>query len=327
MAYQFKIKLLNVKKPPVWRRLIIPENYTFEEFHHIIQISFGWQNEHLHKFGKEPYGSDFEIVSKVAGEENNFFPHDDRDFNKQTLDECETKLSDVFGKGFSNLKYVYDFGDDWVHDIVLEDILTIIYPYPVCTAAKGCTPPEDCGGPMGYEMMKNILNEAPDSKEAEQIRLEMGLDDDEDIDLSKVDIDEINMELKDIKMYIDQDYDVDDSNMFEPYYDDEWAEQMHCAVTVCDTEGKILYMNEKSRATFAKHGNLIGQNLFKCHSPESQAKIRQLMATDGTNSYTIEKNGVKKMIYQTTWKCDGKVAGLVEISMEIPGEMPHYIRS
>ncbi|WP_298450704.1 PAS domain-containing protein [uncultured Prevotella sp.] len=102
---------------------------------------------------------------------------------------------------------------------------------------------------------------------------------------------------------------------------------MHCAVTVCDVDGKILYMNEKSRATFAKHGDLIGQNLFKCHSPESQAKIRELLATDGTNSYTIEKNGVKKMIYQTTWKRDGEVAGLVEISMEIPETMPHYVRS
>ena len=102
---------------------------------------------------------------------------------------------------------------------------------------------------------------------------------------------------------------------------------MHCAVTVCDTEGKILYMNEKSRATFASHGDLIGHNMFECHSPQSQAKIRELIATDGTNSYTIQKNGVKKMIYQTTWKRDGKVAGLVEISMVIPEEMPHYIRS
>ena len=86
-------------------------------------------------------------------------------------------------------------------------------------------------------------------------------------------------------------------------------------------------MNEKSRATFASHGDLIGHNMFECHSPRSQAKIRELMATDGTNSYTIQKNGVKKMIYQTTWKRDGKVAGLVEISMVIPEEMPHYVRS
>lgn len=106
----------------------------------------------------------------------------------------------------------------------------------------------------------------------------------------------------------------------------EWAEQMNCAVTVCDADCRILYMNAKSRATFAKHGELIGKNLMDCHSPRSQAIIRELLATGGTNSYTIEKHGVRKMIYQTAWKQDGKVAGLVEISMEIPQDMPHYVR-
>lgn len=107
----------------------------------------------------------------------------------------------------------------------------------------------------------------------------------------------------------------------------EWAEHLHCAVTVCDTEGIILYMNAKSRATFAAHGDLIGQNLFACHSEQSKAKIREMMATDTTNAYTIEKNGVKKVIYQTPWKRDGKVAGMVEISMVVPFEMPHFVRS
>lgn len=101
---------------------------------------------------------------------------------------------------------------------------------------------------------------------------------------------------------------------------------MNCAVTVCDADCRILYMNAKSRATFAKHGELIGKNLMDCHSPRSQAIIRELLATGGTNSYTIEKHGVRKMIYQTAWKQDGKVAGLVEISMEIPQDMPHYVR-
>lgn len=72
--------------------------------------------------------------------------------------------------------------------------------------------------------------------------------------------------------------------------------------------------------------NLIGRNLFDCHSPKSQEKIRELLETGGVNAYTIEKKGVRKMIYQTAWKREGVVCGLVEISMEIPGEMPHYIR-
>lgn len=88
----------------------------------------------------------------------------------------------------------------------------------------------------------------------------------------------------------------------------------------------ILYMNEKACRTFAGHGNLIGRNLFDCHSPKSQEKIRELLETGGVNAYTIEKKGVRKMIYQTAWKREGVVCGLVEISMEIPGEMPHYIR-
>ena len=105
----------------------------------------------------------------------------------------------------------------------------------------------------------------------------------------------------------------------------EWANEMNCAITVCDTKGIILYMNEKACRTFAKHGDLIGKNLFDCHNPQSQAKIRELLETGEVNAYTIEKNGVKKMIYQTAWKQDGVVGGLVEISMEIPGEMPHYM--
>ena len=106
-----------------------------------------------------------------------------------------------------------------------------------------------------------------------------------------------------------------------------WAEQMNCAVTVSNAEGIIIYMNEKSRKTFAKYGDLIGKKLLDCHPTErARAMIQHLMETGGTNSYTIDKNGVKKMIYQTAWRENGVVAGLVEISMEIPQEMPHYVR-
>lgn len=108
-----------------------------------------------------------------------------------------------------------------------------------------------------------------------------------------------------------------------------WAEAMNCAVTVCDREGVIVYMNGKSRATFCKNGeSLIGTNLFGCHPEHAQRKIRQMLASGESNSYTIEKNGVRKMIYQTPWRdAEGRIAGMVEISMVIPAEMPHYIRS
>lgn len=106
----------------------------------------------------------------------------------------------------------------------------------------------------------------------------------------------------------------------------DWANEMNCAVTVCDKEGVILYMNDKAKETFAKHGDLIGKSLIPCHNENSRAIIAKLLETGGTNSYTIQKNGQKKMIYQTAWKENGEVAGLVEISMVIPEEMPHYIR-
>lgn len=106
----------------------------------------------------------------------------------------------------------------------------------------------------------------------------------------------------------------------------QWAEQMDCAVTVCDKDGVIVYMNEKSRKTFEKYGNLIGKNLMDCHNPSSIDKIKELLATGGNNTYTIEKNGQKKIIYQTAWKENNVVSGLVEISIVLPLEVPNYIR-
>ncbi len=74
-------------------------------------------------------------------------------------------------------------------------------------------------------------------------------------------------------------------------------------------KGNHPIYQRKACRTFAKHGDLIGKNLFDCHNPQSQAKIRELLETGGVNAYTIEKNGVKKMIYQTAWKQDGVVGG------------------
>lgn len=105
-----------------------------------------------------------------------------------------------------------------------------------------------------------------------------------------------------------------------------WAEDMNCAVTVCDADGIILYMNRVARETFASHGDLIGKNLFDCHSPESSAKIRHMLATGESNAYTISKQGRRKVIYQTPWRKEGVIAGMVEISMVVPEKMPHYVR-
>lgn len=106
----------------------------------------------------------------------------------------------------------------------------------------------------------------------------------------------------------------------------DWAMQMNCAITVCDADGVILYMNEKARETFAAHGDLIGKNLMNCHKQSSKDKIHEMLTTGNSNAYTISKGGLRKMIYQSPWRKDGKIAGMVEISMIIPEEMPHYVR-
>lgn len=108
----------------------------------------------------------------------------------------------------------------------------------------------------------------------------------------------------------------------------DWLEKLEGNVIVCDAAGIIIYMNERAIAAYSKDGGggLIGQNLMDCHSEASRQKIREIMETHQHNVYTIEKRGKKKIIYQTPWM-DGEVfRGIVELSLEIPFEMPHYIR-
>jgi transcriptional regulator with PAS, ATPase and Fis domain len=107
-----------------------------------------------------------------------------------------------------------------------------------------------------------------------------------------------------------------------------WAEELGASITVCDTEGIILSMNAKAADVFSKEGGkkLIGTNLFDCHPPAARQKLKEIMAARVTNSYTIEKNGIKKLIYQTPWYEHGEFQGLVELSLPIPLEMAHFIR-
>ncbi|MBK6345438.1 MAG: diguanylate cyclase [Bacteroidales bacterium] len=107
-----------------------------------------------------------------------------------------------------------------------------------------------------------------------------------------------------------------------------WTQELPIAITVTDKDGKIVEMNNKSAEVFAKYGGLelIGQPLNNCHNLRSQAIIAHLTDDKATNVYTIEKNGMKKLIYQSPWFVNGEFAGLVELSMVIPEDMPHFIR-
>ena len=107
-----------------------------------------------------------------------------------------------------------------------------------------------------------------------------------------------------------------------------WLNGIDVAITVCDREGVIITMNERAAKTFAADGGraLVGKSLMACHPEAARQKIRLLMKTGTGNSYTIEKNGVKKLIHQEPWYRDGEMGGLVEFSIVIPFSLPHFVR-
>lgn len=108
----------------------------------------------------------------------------------------------------------------------------------------------------------------------------------------------------------------------------DWIHEFPSAITVCDTEGIIISMNDKSGKTFEKYGGktLIGSNVLNCHPEPARSKLLNLLKDGNSNSYTIEKNGVKKLIHQSPWYKNGKYAGFVEISIELPLTIPHHVR-
>ena len=107
-----------------------------------------------------------------------------------------------------------------------------------------------------------------------------------------------------------------------------WQDSVDFAVTVCDAEGKVTEMNARAGAVFAKSGGteLVGQSLLDCHPEPSKSKLKSLLAAPRLNAYTIEKNGLKKLIYQAPLLKDGKPAGIVELSLPLPADMPHFVR-
>ncbi|MBO7300869.1 MAG: hypothetical protein J6U53_05655 [Tidjanibacter sp.] len=103
----------------------------------------------------------------------------------------------------------------------------------------------------------------------------------------------------------------------------DFFENVAVSMTVCDLEGNVVYQNQRAVEAL---GEARGHNLEECHKATSWAKIQEMIAEGTTNAYTIEKRGVRKLIYQTPWYEAGKVAGLVEYSIVLPDNMPHKVR-
>lgn len=149
IIYQFKVTLLDIH-PAIWRRIQVPETYTFWDLHVAIQSAMGWSDSHLHRFA---VGGDEQII--INGN-----PIDDRfDINERALNGWETEIS-RFLNGLGDVAiYEYDMGDDWLHEILLEGILLKEKgtKYPRCLAGACACPPEDCGGAPGFEHLLEVL--------------------------------------------------------------------------------------------------------------------------------------------------------------------------
>ncbi|MDR0896031.1 MAG: plasmid pRiA4b ORF-3 family protein [Prevotellaceae bacterium] len=175
MLYQFKIKLKGITHPPVWRRLLVPTTFSFYGFHLAIQEAFGWGDYHSFEFRERVYNADFRIsLTKEVGW-----------FYEDTMDARKTKLNKVFNSR-SKLLYVYDFGDDWVHEIALEATLKDKGTEADCIAGKGACPPEDCGGIYGYAQLKETFEKDPNGEEAKNYREWLGLEEGENWNPNKI---------------------------------------------------------------------------------------------------------------------------------------------
>ncbi len=141
----FKITLLHIK-PPIWRRIIVPENYSFWDFHVAIQDAFGWLDCHLHSFD---IGKDFSFQIGLPDP-------DGYDF-RETRAGYEIKIKKYIDKIGNKIRYIYDFGDDWEHEIKFEKFIAGNINEPLCIDGKRACPPEDCGGIPGYEDFCKIM--------------------------------------------------------------------------------------------------------------------------------------------------------------------------
>jgi len=138
--YQLKVTLKWIK-PPIWRRIQVPGSITMFKLHRILQEVMGWENYHLYRF-------------KIGGI---YFGKPDDEMDVENV--FEYKLKDLVTGEKKKIIYVYDFGDGWEHEIVVEKILPPKpdKSYPVCLKGKRACPPEDCGGPGGYYDLVAVL--------------------------------------------------------------------------------------------------------------------------------------------------------------------------
>ncbi|WP_410624952.1 plasmid pRiA4b ORF-3 family protein [Amycolatopsis sp. cmx-8-4] len=175
--YQVKVTLMGVANPPVWRRVLVPAAVRLDHLHEIVQAAMGWQNAHLHAF--------------IDGQTHYGIP----DPELRYRDERTTRLNDLLKPG-DQLQYTYDFGDDWEHDITVEEAI-VAEPgmsYPLCVTGQGVCPPEDAGGWPGYARLVQVLTD-PGHEEHQDMLDWLGLDNRSQFDPTRFAPDDANQRL------------------------------------------------------------------------------------------------------------------------------------
>ena len=141
-VHKLKITLLHLS-PPVWRRIAVPSDMPLGALHYVLQLAMGWTDSHWPDFrvGRTTYG-DPEMLQELGD-----------------ADEWEASLADVAPRTGNRLRYTYDFGDNWEHDILIEQVGPPVpeLAYPVCLAGERACPPDDCGGVWGYAELLEAL--------------------------------------------------------------------------------------------------------------------------------------------------------------------------
>jgi Plasmid pRiA4b ORF-3-like protein. len=141
LLYELKVELQGID-PPVWRTLQVPSRISLHKLHLALQKAMGWQNYHLHLFHAGP---------RRYGEPNS-------EWGRQIQDSAHVTLAEVVSEESRTLLYEYDMGDGWEHQITLQRVLPARGQERLrCTDGARACPPEDCGGPPGYEELLKAI--------------------------------------------------------------------------------------------------------------------------------------------------------------------------
>ena len=154
-AIQIKVQLRYIR-PPIWRRVVLPDNATLGDLHAVIQTAMGWYNCHMHSFR----------IGGVYHTSRSASQMEDMDMEN----EERVPLAEVVTRAKQKFIYEYDFGDSWEHEIIAEKFLPLdpAAKYPVCLGGSRACPPEDCGSFPGYmDILKALNTKTPTEEQAE----------------------------------------------------------------------------------------------------------------------------------------------------------------